>query len=203
MSRTTRPGECRTIVKALSVAYGQPVTAEPDPPTWLPPTTRRWPNPDTGPWAITLHWQVVAGRPEAVAVDIASALPPGEQTRRYGTPDLLPADGQPLRTGTLRGLNLATILAEERVRAAAVLRERGQRPTPPDTAPVEGMRDATRRQLEQAAAVYRQAIADGRDDPNRAVAEHLGISQAAAGKRVQRARAAGMLPPTTPGVSAG
>jgi len=50
--------------------------------------------------------------------------------------------------------------------------------------------------LERVAAVYREH-ADGH--PTKAVEELLGYSARTAARRVERARAAGLLPPTTPG----
>lgn len=171
--------------------------------TWIGPLSRRWPDPGTGPWLVTIHWQVLDGRPEPVALDVASSLPADEQQHRLGEPDALPHRGLPLRTALLRQLRLAEVIAEERVRVARLLRERD--PAAPTTkAPrPQGMRDATARRLQQAAEVYRDAWTQGRPDPNRAVAEHFGVSVQAAAKLTQRARSAGLLPPTAPGTPSG
>lgn len=50
--------------------------------------------------------------------------------------------------------------------------------------------------LNQVAALYRAAV-DG--NPTRAVERVMGYSKRTAGRRVQQARAAGLLPPTTKG----
>lgn len=61
-------------------------------------------------------------------------------------------------------------------------------------------RGASTAELEEVARVYREAI-DGR--PTEAVQVMLGYSRRTAARRVQQAREAGLLPPTTPGKKKG
>jgi hypothetical protein len=65
-----------------------------------------------------------------------------------------------------------------------------------------GMRTSTLNRLKEAAEVYREALRY-REPPTKAVAEHFDISHGGASNLVSRARAAGLLPPTSPGVAVG
>lgn len=171
----------------------------------LIPTTRLWPDKETGPWVLVFHWQVLNGRAECIGMDMVSSLPDEEIDRRFGGRSVvsLPAIGTPLRTSTLRSMNLAEILAEERVRANEFWDNRFGDPSMgvPYVAPRE-MRPATIRRLQRVAEVYREAWREGRP-PTKEVAKQLGVTVAAASGLVSRARAAGFLPPTSPGVPSG
>jgi hypothetical protein len=169
----------------------------------LPATSRLWPDPDTGPWLLTFHWQVLSGRAECVALDLASALPPAEMSERFDGLAKLPDVGQPVTTSLLRSLPLAQLVQDEREKANEVFatklgdRELGatyKRPT--------AMRVTTERRLRRTAEVYRGAWRRG-DAPVKAVAKQLKVTDAAATKLVSRARSAGFLPPTKPGAPAG
>ncbi|WP_300008061.1 hypothetical protein [Pseudonocardia sp.] len=63
------------------------------------------------------------------------------------------------------------------------------------TAP-RGARGPSREELEEVARIYREHVADA---PVKAVAALLGATERTAARRVQQARAAGLLPPTTRG----
>jgi hypothetical protein len=56
--------------------------------------------------------------------------------------------------------------------------------------------------LKVAADIYQQARRDNKP-PTKAVAEHFGITPGGASNLVARARAAGLLPPTSRGVAVG
>jgi hypothetical protein len=92
-----------------------------------------------------------------------------------------------LTAGVLRKLPVADWIAEDRVRML------------PRSQPTVGLRKSTVERLRAAADVYQRAIADGRP-PTKAVAEHYGITHGGASNLVARARTAGLLPPTSPGV---
>lgn len=164
----------------------------------LTPTSRLWPDPDTGPWLLTFHWQVIAGRAECVGLDIASALPAETIRQRYADLATLPDIGQPIRTTTLRDLKLSELLHEERVHAAHLAVTVLDDAETARTYQTPNMRPATRRRLELVAQVYRAAHAAG-ERPVRAVADRLKISPGAASNLVLRARAVGLLPPAEAG----
>lgn len=145
-------------------------------------TERLWPNPDDGPWRLSLYWQRRAGRPEPVGLRIVLVEGPAE------------AKLLTLMTSTLREVKVAEIVAEERERLAHVP---APRPTPDVV--VAGMRPATRRRLERVAEVYQEAWRAG-EPPTKEVARRLNVTAPAAGNLVRRAREAGFLPPTSAGV---
>jgi hypothetical protein len=166
-------------------------------------SSRLWPDRKTGPWLLTFHWQAIDGRPECVGLDIASSLPERTIEERAAGWAQLPEVGQPLRTGVLRDLRLSELIQEERVRAEHLRRDVFETLDAGSAyAPAKNARPATVRRMEMAAAAYREAWAVG-GQPVRAVALRLGITQNAAKNLVARARAAGMLPPTSAGVPAG
>lgn len=99
-------------------------------------------------------------------------------------------EGTILAGGTLRKLPVAEWIAEDRARIA------------PTQLAVGGLRASTVERLETAAAVYQRARSEGLP-PTKAVAAHYGISHGGASNLISRARAAGLLPPTSPGVSTG
>jgi hypothetical protein len=150
----------------------------------LPDTVRLWPDERRGPFYLTLGWQVIRGRAECVRVEL----------RSVGTP-LRRVTGVPVTAAHIRALRIGQIIDEDRASMADIL-------TPADAAAYRApqLREATAARLAKAAAVYRQAHAASRK-PTRAVAEHFKISDSAAAKLVARARAARLLPATTPGVA--
>ena len=128
--------------------------------------------------------------------------------------------GRGIRTADLHTLNLDAMTTNVFAQVA-VMRNRinpfDGTPVPDDTILLHGPRDeaearrlqrdiyetraarrgtVTRAELEEAARVYRENV-DG--SPTRAVAMLCGYSERTAARRVQQARAAGLLPKTTPG----
>jgi hypothetical protein len=69
-------------------------------------------------------------------------------------------------------------------------------------AATSGLRQSTIDRLAVVAEVYQRALQERRP-PTKAVAAHFGLSHGGAANLVSRARDAGLLPPTSPGVSAG
>lgn len=147
--------------------------------TWLTPTEH-----EDGPWRLLLLWQVVDGRPECVGATVLSAQPPTAEP------------GVPLTGATLRDLKLPERIAADR---AAM--------TQPATGAAErahqaGLRRSTVERFEEVARVYRDAIARG-ERPVQAVAAKFGLKPTSASNLVMRVRAAGFLPPASPGVPVG
>lgn len=147
-------------------------------------TERRWPDPEKGPYRLTLFWRRRNGRPEQVGLQL---LPDA------GREEEAPV----LTTSALRDLKIAEIAAEDREGLPYIA------PAPPQPEVVaEGMRPATLRRLTRAADVYQAAWRVG-EPPTRAVAMKMNLSESAAANLVRRARLAGLLPPTTGGVPQG
>jgi hypothetical protein len=149
-------------------------------------TTRRWPN-ASGPWKLVFHWAEVGGRFECVGLDVRAAR---------NQPD-------PLTTSTLRSLNLASLIDEERPRP-----RRRRAPAPPEPADEE-----TRRigrpplygfdHFVTVAQIYGDAWSSGRN-PTQAVSEWGQVSPSTAAKWVYRARHEhGLLDPTPKGRAGG
>lgn len=150
-------------------------------------TQRRWPDPKTGPYEISIYWGRAGSRAIPVGMTIMGAIDHGDRTTT------LPA----LSTTVLRSLKLAEIVTEDRERLDHI------EPEPPTPAEViEGMRPATVRRLKRAAEIYKKAWSAG-ESPTQAVARKMNVSAAAAGNLVRRARQAGFLPPTSGGVPQG
>jgi hypothetical protein len=147
-------------------------------------TERGWPDPELGPYRLTLYWSRRNGRPEVVGVQLL----PG---------DLESAKTIVLKTSTIRELKIAEIAAEERERLEFMP------PKPPTPqAMVESMRPATVRRLQRAADIYQDAWRTGHA-PTQAVSKTMNVSLAAAVNMVRRARLAGFLPPTSAGIPQG
>lgn len=145
-------------------------------------TRRRWPDPETGPYLLTLRWVRVAGRPKLAGVHV----------------DLDDLQGPPVTTSTLRDLKLGEIMVEDREKLpyqAAI-----QQLTEPLSVKVAGLRPATVRRLHRAAEIYVAAWRVG-EPPTKAVEQEMNLTPAAAANLVRRAREVGLLPPTTPGRS--
>ncbi|MFG2046058.1 hypothetical protein ACGFIW_01340 [Micromonospora sp. NPDC048935] len=102
----------------------------------------------------------------------------------------LAADGRMLTASVVRKIPVADWIAEDRARLA---------PTQPA---IGGLRASTVERLKTAAEVYQRAKSEGLP-PTKAVAAHYGISHGGASNLISRARSAGLLPPTSPGVSTG
>jgi hypothetical protein len=153
-------------------------------------TTRRWPD-ASGPWKLVFRWAEVGGRFECVGLDMHAV---GRQ------PD-------PLTTSTLRSVNLAALIDEQRPRLRrrkVSARSASLSPKPED--------EQTRRgrpptygadHFVQVAQIYAEAW-DRSENPTRAVAEWGDVSQSTAAKWVYRARHQfGLLGPTSRGTPGG
>jgi hypothetical protein len=141
----------------------------------LPSTQHRWPRGD-GPWVVTLGWRVIDGRPECVEVNIAG----GEDVTG------------PLTGTLLRQIGIPGFIAADR---AAMM------PAEEPAVPA-GMRRSTVERFRRVAAVYRKALAEA-GNPVQAVAAEFNLTGPSAANLVARARAAGFLPPASPGVPVG
>lgn len=79
----------------------------------LPPTPALWPDPDHGPWHITLHWTLIDGRAECTGLEIRSDRfvnePHGSQ---WANPEQWHARPRALTTSVLRGFPLGKIVDE-------------------------------------------------------------------------------------------
>lgn len=128
-----------------------------------------------GSWKVTLVWRVIDGRPECVEVTVS-----GE-------------DAAESITGTLlRQIGLPALIAADR----AAMAGDAEPALPP------GMRRSTAERFRRVARVYRKALDEERS-PVQAVAREFGIADTSASNLVARTRAAGFLPPASPGVATG
>jgi hypothetical protein len=128
-----------------------------------------------------MSWAMVDGRPECVGVTVISYA-----TGSGKTESLL----RVLNSSLLRQVPLADFIAEDRAEMS------------PPVEATAGMRKSAADRLREAAEVYHAAVRD-KNPPTKAVAAHFGISSGGASNLVARARAAGLLPPTSPGKAAG
>jgi hypothetical protein len=164
----------------------------------IAPTEAMWPDPTDGPWLLRLRWQILGGRIECVGVEIHSLSPDA------ATPDRrLPGDrGRVVTTTLLRDIRIADRIRAGRDRQgvfASRSRALGGSVPPPEVFTNRGRanpRTAPKR-LVDVAKLYK-AAKDGR--PRMAVAQGLNISPSQAGNLIVRARRAGLLPVTSPGV---
>lgn len=153
---------------------------------------------------ITEDWSVdLTVRPDPVTLNPSLA---GEVVIRQLGERMIPND-------ILRSLRLGRVL-EEIVREYCVRYERkgdrwvakdfkGDDPTPGELRKVLTTRGTvSQADIEKAAEVYREAVQAKRRDATMAVAEALVISRASAARRIQRARAQGLLGPAA-GTKAG
>jgi hypothetical protein len=125
----------------------------------------------TGPLQVRLDWRVTDGRPECDGVHVTSP------------------SGAPITSGDLRALDLPKLIRHER---AQIVAAHAQPPT-------RGlMRRSDAKRLAEVAEVYRAAFTSGQP-PTKAVADHFRVKRGTASGWVAQARAAGILPPTSPG----
>jgi hypothetical protein len=152
--------------------------------TDLPRTQRLWPDERVGPWRLEFQWKALGGRAEVIGLTIEP---------------LLADHDEPVTTSLLRQLRLLEIATEERERLA----EKAEAASLAETRPRPlKMRPGTERRLKKAAEVYTRTWRKG-GKPVQAVAKAMNVTPAAATKLVFRARAAGFLPPASPGVPVG
>lgn len=144
-------------------------------------TRRRWPDPEQGPYQLTLAWSRVNGRPQVSGLHI----------------DAITDDAPAVTTSLLRDLKLAEIMIEDRERLDHIPQVK-----PDPELVIEGMRPATVKRLQRAAEIYQTAWRAG-ERPTKEVGRRMNLTPAAAANLVRRAREAGLLPPTSAGTSQG
>jgi len=144
-------------------------------------TRRRWPDPERGPYLLTLRWDRDQGRPKLAGLHL----------------DLDDPTGPALTTTMMRDLKLAEIAHEDRERLAPI-----EQVKPTAEVVVAGMRPATVKRLQRVADIYLKAWRAG-ESPTKTVQLRMNLTEASAANLVRRARAAGFLPPTTSGVPQG
>lgn len=143
-------------------------------------TERLWPDPDKGPYRLTLIWRRRKGRLQPIGIELVA-----DESKA--------ADAVTLMTSTLRDVKIAEIAAEEREKLPY---EPPATPTPNEL--VASMRPATVARLRKAADIYQAAWTAG-GNPTQEVAKQMNATIGAAGNLVKRARDAGFLPPTSAG----
>lgn len=144
-------------------------------------THRRWPDPEDGPFKLTLRWSRVDGRPYVAGFHL----------------DPVSTEAPPVTTSLLRDLRLSEIMIEDREQLEHIPQVK-----PPAGLAIEGMRPATVKRLQRAAEIYLKAWQAG-ERPTKEVGRRMNLSPAAAANLVRRAREVGLLPPTSAGVSQG
>lgn len=144
-------------------------------------TQRRWPDPESGPYLVTLNWARKDGRPFVSGLHV----------------DPLGDDPAPVTTSLLRDLKLAEIMIEDREQLDHIPQVK-----PAANVVIEGMRPATVARLQRAAHIYMQAWRAG-ERPTKEVGRRMNLTPAAAANVVRRAREAGLLPKTQSGVPQG
>lgn len=144
-------------------------------------TSRRWPDPDMGPYKLTLLWSRANGRPQVAGLHL----------------DPIADDAPAVTTSLMRDLKLAEIMIEDREQLAHIPQLKA-----PAEVVIEGMRPATVKRLQRAAEIYLAAWRAG-EPPTKEVGRRMNLSPAASANLVRRAREIGLLPPTSAGVSQG
>ncbi len=144
-------------------------------------TERRWPDPESGPYRLTLMWTRVNGRPQVAGLHL----------------DPIGDDAPQVTTSLMRDLKLAEIMIEDREQLKHIPQVK-----PDPELVIEGMRPATVRRLQRAAEIYQTAWRAG-ERPTKEVGRRMNLTPAAAANLVRRAREVGLLPPTSAGSSQG
>lgn len=130
-----------------------------------------------GPWRVESRWELISGRGEPVSITIKRN------------------DGRPMTASDVRALPLGDMLSESRVAvgrmAEWLLASRPYHAGFVATGPHRG-RSQTEDEMEQTAAVYRDAYHAGKP-VNAAVASFFHVASSTASKRIMKARAAGLL----------
>lgn len=179
-------------------------TRRPTPSSVLLPHELLWPDAERGPWLVRAAFGRVGERIEVVGVELQSLGVP-ELVERFGEMREGPSgESLPLAlTSELwRTLPLGRLLAQARTAWLEALDDTGLLERNPDAAQLwTGPRRRGRVDLERVAAIYLAAMRPGGSGkPLEDVMERLGpMSKSAAAQRVSRARAAGLLAPTTRG----
>lgn len=185
--------------------------------TGLAPYERLWPDAQRGPWLVTAQFARVDGRMEVVGLELRSARrhkrdddgrivdaePRLREVLPPAYPDLENLTGReplPLKSEVWRSLPVAALSTELRASWVDALDDSGLLAANPRAAARwQGPREDRRVTLEDVAAIYLDALDEGRP-PTKAVQEALHLSKSAAAQRVARARAAGLLGETRKGL---
>jgi hypothetical protein len=135
---------------------------------------------------VVMNFEIRDGRPECVSVNV-TAKPEGQ--------------GRGIQSADMQMFNIDTLAVSVFGQLANLgskdrsLLERGVRSVYEARTSRRGSR-ITREDLEEVARVYREHVDES---PTQAVGIILGLTERTAARRVQQARAAGLLPKTTPG----
>lgn len=167
------------------------------------PHRRVWIDDDGRPWLVSARFAFVAGRPEIVGMEVRSVREDSDAERAQ-FPDFPTVEetreGRPaarITSSVWRDVErLLTAMRKDQAQVAADPHLAGD----PDGR-VErlwkGPRERARLELEEVADIYRRAEENG-ESTGAAVSEHFSVELSTARKRIQRARAAGLLPPVQP-----
>lgn len=170
-------------------------------PTGIGPHECLWVDDDSRPWLVRATFARVGERMEVVGMEVRSVRLDGEEHLAPYLPTKSDGSSSPVPMNSTVWRAVGTLASELRHHYVSALDGAGlldrvgnERAAAAWRAP----RDRVEARLEEVAAVYKAAVDDGRST-TRAVADHFGLSEHAAAKRVQRAREAGHLPPTNRG----
>ncbi len=145
-----------------------------------------WTDGEGRPWRIRYVWAELNGAAECIGIELLSGVPIGDKVQRVKRRSpVIPVD-----SAVLRSLPIGRLVREARSRWVGLEVETDDGSVVPGGDPAFEVGS-----LEQVAHIYRTAP----EAPTQAVARALKITPSAAAKRVARARAQGLLPPTTPG----
>ncbi len=180
------------------------------------PSRGLWPDPDKGPWRVSLYWGRVAGRIVCVGMELTSVPNPDPSLilKAYaptvGEPEHWGVSGwpkvpKPLTTSVLRKLNLSSYVQASLEGLSqyhqwwATIQEDRRREIAERAAELEQAAKAKPRQTRLTAAyfgevamVYQEAYRAGRN-PTQAVAARFDKSKSTAAKYVMKARTLGFL----------
>ena len=167
-------------------------------PTFVFSPTVLWPDSKRGPWRITCQWANVDGYARLIGVDVHGFR--GSESPEHGEPVTT------LTASVLRRLPLDSVAGRA---FDQIKNEWGPLYVGPGDVTIvtgrytpggkTGRHPLTTDDLAHVAEIYR----GGGTKPTKAVAEACGITVSAAGKRVARARKAGLLEMTTQGRAGG
>jgi hypothetical protein len=164
-----------------------------------------WPDADTGPWTLTLHWADVDGLTECVGVDVRAFIEERDSRGQIVSRRTVQgAKAEPITAREFRQINVGSVVRDERQRMWAALRD-----APGETVasafvealgldpevlrhPGDQRRGWSSKDLSTVAAVYLEAL-DQKHPPRKAVAEVFDVSSSMASKLIRQARDAGLL----------
>ena len=191
-----------------------------------PPTRGLWPDPDEGPWRVSLYWGRVAGRIVCVGMELTSVPNPDPSlilevyAPDAGEPEHWGVSGwpkvpTPLTTSVLRKLNLSSLVDASLEGLSqyhqwwATIQEDRRREIAKRAAELEQAGKAKPRQTRltpayfgEVAMVYEEAYRAG-INPTQAVASRFDKSKSTAAKYVMKARELRFLGPTEQGKAGG